>query len=166
MYKIEKYMSKDRLVLDIGSNCGFVSLFASRYFGHIDGVEINPYLVAIANDAKNYLKIKNAAFHCSSFEKFKIDKKFDVIFSFANDSTIDENTKFNFKEYIQKILFLLKSHGLLIFESQAEDMIEKNMFSPKLEILEKYFNVLEKRKVKSDYPYNVPERWFLVLKKR
>ena len=166
MYKIENYMSKDRLVLDIGSNCGFVSLFASRYFGHIDGVEINPYLVAIANDAKNYLKIKNAAFHCSSFEKFKIDKKFDVIFSFANDSTIDENTKFNFKEYIQKILFLLKSHGLLIFESQAEDMMEKNMFSPKLEILEKYFNVLEKRKVKSDYPYNVPERWFLVLKKR
>ena len=35
-------------VLDIGSNCGFFSIFASDYVKKIDGVEINPYLIKIS----------------------------------------------------------------------------------------------------------------------
>lgn len=164
-YNIMKYLQKNKLVLDIGSNCGFLSLYVSKYVDHVAGVEINPYLVNIANDTKQYLKIENAMFHCSSFEDFKTIEKFDIIFSLANDSTIDGNTKFNFIEYIKKILSLLKNNGFLMFENQAQDQMEPSKFLPKLTILKKYFNIIEERTVQSEYPVNVPTRTFLVLRK-
>lgn len=163
-YNITKYLSKNKSVLDIGSNCGFFSIFISRFVKDIVGVEINPYLVSIANDTKKYLDISNAIFLPSSFEEFKNDKKFDIIFSFANDSTIDDNTKFSFKEYIKKIKSLLTDDGILIFESQAIDSMIKEQFSEKFLYLQKKFSVLEKKKINSEYPKNVPLRDFLILK--
>ena len=136
-YNIKKYLSKEKKALDIGSNCGFFSIFVSRFIGNISGVEINPYLVAIANDTKKFLTLENIKFINSSFEDFKTDEKFDLIFSLANDSTIDDNTKFNFSEYIQKILNLLKKDGILIFESQAIDTMISEKFQEKLRFLEK-----------------------------
>jgi SAM-dependent methyltransferase len=163
-YNIEKYLSKDKAILDIGSNCGFFSIFISRFVKNVVGVEINPYLVSIASDTQKYLNITNAAFLSSSFEEFQTNKKFDIICSFANDSTIDDNTKFSFKEYIKKIKSLLTSDGLLIFESQAIDSMIEEQFSEKFSYLEKTFLVLEKKKINSEYPKNVPLRDFLILK--
>ena len=163
-YEILEYLSKDKSVLDIGSNCGFFSIYVSKFVERIFGVEINPYLIAISNDVKNYLNIKNANFVNSSFEEFKFDKKFDMIFSFANDSTIDGNTKFNFSEYIGKIKNLLKEDGLLIFESQAIDSVVTEQLDEKINYLENKFTILKRKKVSSEYPKNVPFRDFLILK--
>ena len=165
-YNIGSLFSKNKNVLDIGSNCGFVSLYTSEFVKSVTGVEINPFLVKISNDTKEFLNIQNVKFVCSTFEEYNTDEKFDIVYSFANDSTIDNNTTFNFEEYIQKILFLLSSGGLLIFESQALDVLVPSKFQSKLEILEKYFIISEKRKVSSEYPTNVPERIFLVLEKK
>ena len=157
-------MSKNKTALDIGSNCGFFSIFISKYVQHITGVEINPYLVAIANDTKQYLEIVNTTFISSAFEDFKANDKFDIIFSLANDSTIDDNTKFNFKEYVNKIKNLLNNDGILIFESQAVDSMIPEQFKQKFNFLKLNFDVLEKRKISSEYPLNVPMRDFLILK--
>lgn len=165
-YNIDKYLGENKSVLDIGSNCGFFSLFVSRFVEQIDGVELNPYLISIANDTKDYLKNKNTTFHCTEFEKYENGKKYDVIFSFSNDSTIDDNTKFNFEEYIKKILTLLKEKGVLLFESQAIDALVPTAFEPKMKILERYFDIIENRMVESEYPVNVPKRIFLVLAKK
>jgi len=165
-YNIGSLFSKNKNVLDIGSNCGFVSLYTSEFVKSVTGVEINPFLVKISNDTKEFLNIQNVKFVCSTFEEYNTEEKFDIVYSFANDSTIDNNTTFNFEEYIQKILFLLSSGGLLIFESQALDVLVPSKFQSKLEILEKYFIISEKRKVSSEYPTNVPERIFLVLEKK
>ena len=165
-YNIGSLFSKNKNVLDIGSNCGFVSLYTSEFVKSVTGVEINPFLVKISNDTKEFLNIQNVKFVCSTFEEYNTEEKFDIVYSFANDSTIDDNTTFNFEEYVQKILFLLSSGGLLIFESQALDVLVPNKFQLKLEILEKYFIISEKRKVSSEYPTNVPERIFLVLEKK
>ena len=163
-YEILEYLSKDKSVLDIGSNCGFFSIYVSKFVDKIFGVEINPYLIAISNDVKDYLNIKNANFINSSFEEFQFDKKFDMIFSFANDSTIDGNTKFNFSEYIGKIKNLLKEDGLLIFESQAIDSVVTEQLDEKINYLENKFTILKRKKVSSEYPKNVPFRDFLILK--
>jgi ubiquinone/menaquinone biosynthesis C-methylase UbiE len=165
-YNIGSLFSKNKNVLDIGSNCGFVSLYTSEFVKSVTGVEINPFLVKISNDTKEFLNIQNVKFVCSTFEEYNTEEKFDIVYSFANDSTIDNNTTFNFEEYVQKILFLLSSGGLLIFESQALDVLVPSKFQSKLEILEKYFIISEKRKVSSEYPTNVPERIFLVLEKK
>ena len=165
-YNIGNLFSKNENVLDIGSNCGFVSLYTSEFVKSVIGVEINPFLVKISNDSKAFLGIQNVKFICSTFEEYRTEEKFDVVYSFANDSTIDDNTTFNFEEYIQKILFLLSPGGLLIFESQALDVLVPNAFQLKLEILEKYFIIREKRTVRSEYPANISERIFLVLEKK
>ena len=164
-YKIKKYLTKEISVLDIGSNCGFFSIFTSDHVKKIDGVEINPYLINISNLTKEFVNNNNSFFYNSSFEDFKIIEKYDVIFSFGNDSTIDQNTKFNFHEYIEKILSSLKEGGLLIFVAQAADMMPNTKFLPKLKFLEKNFEIIENRLVKSEYPVNVPERFLLILKK-
>ena len=164
-YKIEKFLSKKFSALDIGCNCGFFTIFASRYLDFMEGVEINPYLVEIANDTKNFLKIKNVNFYNSRFEDFEPNHNYDVIFSLANDETIDGNTKFTFEEYIQKIYNLLNENGFLIFETVSPDTYEPRLFQPKLKLLKKKFVVLEDKMVKSEYPKNVPERRFLILKK-
>ena len=164
-YKIEKFLSKQFSALDIGCNCGFFTIFASRYLDLMEGVEINPYLIEIANDTKNFLKIKNVNFYNSRFEDFEPNHNYDVIFSLANDETIDGNTKFTFEEYIQKIYNLLNENGLLIFETVSPDTYEPRLFQPKLKLLKKKFVVLEDKMVKSEYPKNVPERRFLILKK-
>jgi len=163
-YEILEYLSKDKMVLDIGSNCGFFSIYVSKFVDRIFGVEINPYLVAISNDVKDYLNIKNTNFINSSFEEFQSNEKFDMIFSFANDSTIDGNTKFNFSEYIEKIKNLLKEDGLLIFESQAIDSVVTEQLDEKINYLENKFTILKRKKVPSEYPKNVPFRDFLILK--
>jgi len=163
-YDIQKYLDKEKIGLDIGSNCGFFTLHMSNYLKSMDGVEINPYLVDISKDTKEYLKIKNSTFYNCGFEDFKTDKKYDIIFSLANDSTIDGNTKFNFSEYVQKIIGLLSRNGLIIFESQAMDMMPPSKFDPKLNYLKKYFSIIEDRFVISEYPVNVPYRKFLILK--
>lgn len=163
-YEISEYLSKNKTVLDIGSNCGFFSMYVSKFVKRIFGVEINPYLTAISNDVKDYLDIENADFINSSFEEFNINEKFDMIFSFANDSTIDDNTKFNFSEYIQKIKDLLKEDGLLIFESQAIDSVLTEQLDEKINYLEKKFTILKRKKVSSEYPRDVPFRDFLILK--
>ena len=164
-YNILRYLSKEKNALDIGSNCGFFTLHASRFLKSIEGVEINPYLVRISNYTKEYLGIKNSEFYNLSFESFKSEKKYDVIFSFANDETIDGNTKFNFCEYIMKISSLLKNDGLLIFESQAIDAAIPKKFESKLKVLNKNFIIIEDRMVKSEYPIKVPERRFLIFRK-
>lgn len=165
-YNIGSLFSKNKNVLDIGSNCGFVSLYTSEFVKSVTGVEINPFLVKISNDTKEFLNIQNVKFVCSTFEEYDTEEKFDIVYSFANDSTIDDNTTFNFEEYVQKILFLLSSGGLLIFESQALDVLVPNKFQLKLEILEKYFIIKERRTVNSEYPVNVSERIFLILEKK
>ena len=52
-----------------------------------------------------------------------------------------------------------------MFETVSPDTYEPRIFYPKLELLKKYFEVVEDKMVKSEYPINVPERRFLILKK-
>lgn len=164
-YDIESYLSLDKSALDIGSNCGFFTLHSSKFVKRIFGVEINPYLISIADDAKNFLNINNTFFHNSSFEQFNTDERFDIIFSLANDSTIDQNTTFDFFQYVDKILQLLTPTGILIFECQAADMMPPSKFDPKLDHLKTFFKILEQKTVTSEYPVNVPKRIFLVLQR-
>ena len=162
-YDIKKYLTTEKVALDIGCNCGFLVLHLSKFLKHVDGVEINPYLVNIGKDTQEFLNINNVDLHPSRFEDFKTTKKFDIIFSLANDDTIDGNTEFTFDEYIKKIQGLLNEGGHLMWETISPDTYDPELFKPKRLILEKKFTLLEEKMVKSEYPVIVPERRFLVL---
>ena len=162
-YNIKNYFTPEKIALDIGCNCGFFVLHLSKFLKHVDGVEINPYLVNIGTDTQKFLDIKNVNFYASRFEDYKPIKKYDIIFSLANDDTIDGNTEFTFEEYIGKIQNLLNQGGYLMWETISPDTYDPELFKPKRTILEKRFRLLEEKMVKSEYPVNVPERRFLVF---
>jgi len=164
-YNIEKYLDKNKNALDIGSNCGFFTTYVGNYLKSILGVEINSYLTKIGFETAKFLKKDNIFFENTRFEDFQSNTKFDIIFSLANDSTIDGNTEFSFFEYIDKIFDLMNTNGYLIFESQAIDMILKKKFIIKKEYLQKKFNIIENRIIPSTYPITVKERHLLILQK-
>ena len=169
-YNISKYLDNTKTVLDIGSNMGLVSIYLTDYVKKVIGIEINPYLVNIGNAVKNELQLSNVEFTKTRFEDYNTDERFDIILSLANDHTIDKNTQFTLFEYLKKIISLLKKDGLLFFESQATDVQNKFIkavkFGPKVKVIEDRFIILERKKVKSDYPTNIPHREFLVCKKK
>ena len=127
-------------------------------------------MVNIGNSIKEELKVENVEFIKTRFEDYKTDEKFDIVLSLANDHTIDKNTEFTIFEYLEKISSLLKKDGVLFFESQATDVQNKFIkavkFGPKVKVIEDRFIILERKKVKSDYPTNIPHREFLVCKKK
>ena len=49
-------ITKNKNVLDIGCNVGFVILSLSKVIKSGYGFDINPYLIEIANTVKNHLK--------------------------------------------------------------------------------------------------------------
>tara|TARA_B110000881_G_scaffold159534_1_gene142469 strand:+ start:261 stop:944 length:684 start_codon:yes stop_codon:yes gene_type:complete len=164
-YNIENYLKKDHNALDIGCNCGFFTIHVSKFILNIDGVELNPYLINISNETKKFLQLDDVNFYNSSFEQFRTDKKYDVIFSLANDETVDGLTKFTFEEYIGKINNLLNKNGFLFWETVSPDTFEPERFKPKLESLKKLFTIIEDKMVESEYPINVPKRRFLIFQK-
>lgn len=164
-YELKTYLKETDSILDIGCNCGFIDLQIAKHVILTDGVEINPYLVKIANVVKDYLSNTNSFFHNSDFKNYNPDKKYNAVFSFAADEVADELSKLSFEDYIKKILSLSESESYLFFESQASDILY-GTWDKKYEILKKYFEVIKEKKIHSTYPTNVPERVYLVLKRK
>ncbi len=116
-YELKKYLHESFDILDIGCNCGFIDLQISNLVFSVEGVEINPYLVKIGNKVKEHLNIKNVNFHNKSFEDFKGDGVYDVIFSFASDEVADGLSNLSYEDYIKKIVSLLNREKYLFYES-------------------------------------------------
>lgn len=127
-----KSIVKDKKVLDIGCNCGFLDLSLSPIAKSIKGVEYNKTLVKIAETVRDYLKRDNVSFEAGDFKEYSASEKYDVIFSFAVHYWIGLPVK----EYCQKIVSMLEMDGYLIFESQNIKTVDKEF--------EKYCNEFEK----------------------
>ena len=171
-YDIAEYLGATDRVLDIGSNNGFWALALAARVGHVDGLELNPYLVTIANLAKEYLEIDNASFVAGDFVDFETSEKFDVVCSLANHCTIDGNLSMDFEQYIAKVFSLLKPGGILLFESH-------NVFGPgaggagddgdldaKFDIAERYFAVLRHKMTQTYVPAFDIDKLFVVMRRR
>lgn len=141
--ELEKW-TRDRTVLDIGCNAGYLAVQTAEVARHVTGMDINPYLIRFGQAAADYLAIKNIALHAMTFEDFASDETFDVIFSFANHSTYDGKTKHTIEEYFNKCHRYLKPDGILLFESHAPDY-EGRKLDNVIEVIEKNFETLERK---------------------
>jgi 2-polyprenyl-3-methyl-5-hydroxy-6-metoxy-1,4-benzoquinol methylase len=112
---------KDRRVLEIGSNAGFLTLSVANYCSYIIGVEPAGHLVSIAKDTAAFLGVNNCEFRNSSFEEFSSATRFDTVLSFANHSTYDGNSTQSIKVYIDHCAALLCEGGMLLFESHPPE---------------------------------------------
>ncbi|MGN5151342.1 hypothetical protein ACTG23_16135 [Aeromonas enteropelogenes] len=171
-YNITQYLSKNDAVLDIGSNCGFLSMEIARYTRKIDAIEFNPYLNMIAQKTSHRLGIENISLHQIGFAEFTTSKKYQSIFSLANHCTIDGNFSMNFEEYIAKCFHLLDTDGYLFFESHSVfapgngGVGDDGDLDEKFDIVERYFEVIEYFMTPTYIQYVDIDKLFVVLKRR
>lgn len=171
-YDIAEYLRAGDRVLDIGSNNGFLALAMAASVGHVDALEFNPYLVAIANLARDHLDVRNASFLPGDFVEFETSERYDAVWSLANHCTIDGNLSIDFEQYVAKVFSLLKPGGILFFESH-------NVFGPgaggpgddgdldaKFDIAERYFQVLKHKMTPAYVPAFDIDKLFVVLRRR
>ena len=140
---------KDRTVLDIGSNTGFLLLYLSKDVARGVGIEFNPYLVRTADAVKEFLGAGNIEFLATSFEDYeKPDGSFDAVLSLANHSTYDGNTRQNVEEYFDRCSRLLSSGGLLVFESHPPKIEPADKLNETIRIISERFTIVDRPAVR------------------
>lgn len=165
---LNKYLA-GKTALEIGCNTGFISITAMKAPGKyvapksITAFDIAPYLIDIAKDATEFLKLENLDFQCTSFEEFRSDEKFDVILSFANHSTFDGKTKQSIDDYFARCFEFCSDDGRMIFESHHPNY-EKDL-DEVLKVIEKYFIKENKKKISSGGYYDIG-RTVIVYRKK
>jgi len=156
---------RDRTVLEIGSNSGFLSLAIGPSAKRVVAFEINPFLVEAGRIGAAHLGIESVEFLVSSFEDFDDrDERFDDVLSFANHHTYDGNTRQGLEEYFARCHALLRPGGRLVFESHPP-ALEGRDFGRTVELIERWFDV-ERSEV---HRYGTPldrDRRFLVAVRR
>lgn len=131
-------------VLEIGCNTGFLSVLLSRKAARVAAFDINPHLVEIGRIAAQALQRTNVTFFVSRFEDLQLQETFDVVLSFANHSTFDENTAQNLHSYFQRCHQLLRPGGSLLFESHPPQY-EGAKLGEVLNLLRQTFELQEQR---------------------
>lgn len=120
-YNILKHINESDKILDIGSNCGFMSIALSDKVQSIYGVEANPYFASVSNATATYLNKSNLQFDNLNFV---IDgkKKYNLIFSFAVHYWIG----INLETYLSGLHSMLLENGKLLIESQNIETVDSD----------------------------------------
>jgi len=106
-------------VLDIGCNSGFISLEIAREAKEVLGFDVNPFLIAVAEDSARYLGLTNTKFLVSSFAEFSTDNRYDAVLSLSNHFTYDGDMYPTIEGYLARCRGWLKPGGTFIFESHT-----------------------------------------------
>jgi len=159
-YQFLDLIDKKTRALDIGSNCGFISLTIGKLAGEVTGVEASSELVEISNEAKEIVGGDNCKFINCKFGDFKTDHNFDIILSLAVHGWVE----IPFRDYVDKIANMLNVGGHLVFESHdiTKCQWDKNIKN-KEEVLLEYFDIVHRNTVKDDL---IIPRYCYLLKKK
>tara|TARA_B100000963_G_scaffold334038_1_gene326891 strand:+ start:830 stop:1594 length:765 start_codon:yes stop_codon:yes gene_type:complete len=143
VYKLDKIVNRKSKVLDIGCNCGFFSLTTAKKSKIVHSIEPNKTLINVANIVKKHMKIKNCFFFNNTFDSYKTDQKFNLIFSFA----VHQWVKMFFYNYVRRLSTILEKKGAIIFESHSLTSIDR-FFLLRIEVFKKLgFELQELNKI-------------------
>ena len=160
--KLEQY-TKDKTILDIGTNIGAILLNINNDFKNAIGIEHNPKLIDIANKIKHYLNINNLNFICGDFNDYNFSNKFEIILSLANHKTYDKGIT-NTEEYFNKIKSLINDNGFLFLESHPSLYEDKEKFKLLVKNLLKDYTLIQEGAYKFGNIFDNSRR-YVVLKK-
>jgi SAM-dependent methyltransferase len=156
---------RDRTVLEIGSNSGFLSLAIAPAAQRVVAFEINPFLVEAGRIGARHLGIGNVEFLVSSFEDLPdTGERFDDVLSFANHHTYDGNTRQGLEEYFARCHARLRPGGRLVFESHPP-ALEGRDFGRTVELIERWFTI-ERSEVHRYGTHLDRDRRFIVARTR
>ena len=134
-------ITKNKSVLDIGCNTGFILISLADTYKSGFGIDFNLYLIEIADATKSFSKINNTSFLASSFEDIDIEESYDVVLSLANHSTYDGNTKQDLDSYFKKISDVLNKGGIMVFESHPPAIENVEQLDKTLGAIRKVFQI-------------------------
>jgi SAM-dependent methyltransferase len=139
-YNLAQLVTRDDYVLDIGCNCGFMSVLTSYRTGaKCHGIDINSYMTDIGTECAKFLNIADKVLlEGKKFQDIEGREIYTVIYSFATHWTDDGNYRVALKDHLMKIHGLLKQGGLLVFESHCADVGEKTFYATMEEMREAF----------------------------
>jgi cyclopropane fatty-acyl-phospholipid synthase-like methyltransferase len=114
---IQEYNPQAKEVLELGVGVGAVlNVFPEKY--NLSGLDLQKEYVEVTKKL-----ISRGKFYVQSMDKFKIDKKFDVIFSVHE--CINEVKPFkNWESTFRRVKTHLNSEGLFIFDMRTQKHLE------------------------------------------
>ena len=118
-YALTGLLDTSMTALDIGCNCGFLSLCIAPHVAAITGVELDSRMVEVAEHTAGYLGQENASFAQGKFEDFQAEtagagRRFDLIVATA----VHMHVRYDIEEFASAIAELLRPGGLVLLESQ------------------------------------------------
>jgi 2-polyprenyl-3-methyl-5-hydroxy-6-metoxy-1,4-benzoquinol methylase len=143
-----KQINFNDIVLDIGCGLGYGTSFLRFGCSHIEGIEVNKKTVKYAKDKYNYPKL---IFHNIDFEKFRITKKRENLFSVVTCIESFEHM-INHDLVLLKIVKLLRASGKLLITTphgikDGEKIHEEHEYEftkrEIYEMLKKYFSQIK-----------------------
>lgn len=138
---------RDKRVLEIGCNSGFLSLTLSPGTRRYVGFDNNPFLIDIARLTKEALHDNAVEFRVDTVEAFTSTEPFDAVLSFANHSTWDGNMTLALEAYFSKLQSLLIPDGTLFFESHHPALENKTQVLETLRVMQKFFAIQQQREL-------------------
>ncbi len=149
--RVENMRLKERLkgmsVLEIGCNTGFLSLSIAKSASRVVGFDINPFLIRIGQEVSSFLGIDNVELSASRFEDWCDQTTFDAVLSFANHSTVDQNTEQPISKYMESCMRLVRPGGTFLFESHPPQH-EGSGLELVVSEIERLFDIKEKAVLK------------------
>ena len=128
-YNLQGILRKTNIVLDIGCNVGFFSLFSAKYVAHLDAFDSNSDLIQIGELARKYLNLDNVNLFCQDFKDYNPQKKYDVIYCFAVHKWIG----MPIEQFAHKLRQLSNNGTIILFESN--NLTKLNDFDDEIAIL-------------------------------
>jgi len=130
-YNLAEHVTKNDTVLDIGCNCGFMSVLTSYRTGATcHGIDINNYMTDIGMECAKFLNIEDKVkLEGKKFQDINGAEQYSVIYSFATHWTDDGNYRVGLSEHLEKIHRLLKPQGLLVFETHCADVGDEKFYA-------------------------------------
>lgn len=124
-YRLDRFLGKDKTILDIGSNFGFFVVEFAHSCQMAHGVEWNRHLNQIGELTAEALSVSDKVkYYTSSFEKFASECAYDTVFSLAAFYTADGHERTAASQYFAKIKSILKDGGIVFYESTSYTKIE------------------------------------------
>lgn len=150
-YGLAKLIGRDDTVLDIGCNCGFMSLITAYRTGcRAVGIDINPHMIDIGNACAKYLRLDDrVTLQPGRFQEFSPKGKFSVVFSFATHWTDDGNYRVSLQAHLQRIHSMMAPDGVLVFESHCADVGNDNFYRA-LDEVRPIFDIDVSKKIEND----------------
>lgn len=139
-YKLAELIKPTDRILDIGCNCGFMTLYTAFRTGcSAVGIDINPYMIEIGRLCTDFLNLPKVKLIAERFQDYQPDEKFTVVFSFATHWTDDANYRVPLQTHLVAIHKLLEDGGLLVFETHCAD-VGNAAFREALETMRDHFD--------------------------